>query len=713
NTSAPVLNVEWIFEGGTPATSTDLEPQVVFENVGNFDVTLIVDNGSCIDTLVKSDYIKIGAIPVADFIMTPDDGCAPLSVTFKNMSSVSAGTIQSWDWDFGNGATSDLQDAEHIFTEGGDMPIRMRVTTGGGCQDSITKMLHVFPVTTLGISEDTTICQGETANLIASILSDTTGVNYYWKPDATLSCTDCFAPTVNPMDTTTYTFVAVSPEGCTYEADVTVNVRNEAVPVLTISNDTTICANDVAQLFVTGGDDIFGYNWDASASGLTCYDACNNPIASPISNTTYTVTVTNISGCSSTASTNVSVFYEFQNILGADRTICLGDTAELHIATGNDPEWLVSDGLSCSQCPEPVASPMETTTFVVRVKSDFGCDIIDSLTVNIFSPDDMDAGGDIDICLGQTAQLTGFGEGIPSWSPAATLNQTDILNPIASPTENTTYYFSLENGDCVMTDSMRVRIIEKTEIELLDQTICEGETVVMQPIGFADTYQWSPPERLTVTDIENPLASPQEDTRYTVVAQLGTCPPDTASAIIEVLEKPKVAVASVYPFFPGEPVLLTVERRGIGDYAYQWSPATGLSCTDCASPTAMVDSAMNYVVLITNVLNGCTTAKEVKVRRINECSDELISMPNAFSPNGDGENDLYRIYSGAVDDIDYFRVFNRWGVLVYETNDRYGTWDGKMNGKLLPEGVYIYVLSAKCKLDGSTILKKGDITIHY
>ena len=87
-------------------------------------------------------------------------------------------------------------------------------------------------------------------------------------------------------------------------------------------------------------------------------------------------------------------------------------------------------------------------------------------------------------------------------------------------------------------------------------------------------------------------------------------------------------------------------------------------------------------------------------------------MPNAFSPNGDGNNDTYQMYSGTIEEIEYFRVLDRWGSLVFESNDRYFAWDGKYNNKTVAEGVYIYVLAGKCKLDGSTIMKMGDITVH-
>ncbi len=712
--SEPMIGVEWIFENGVPATSTDLEPVVMFNNSGTFDVTLIVDNGMCKDTVTRIDYIGVGEVPQADFVMTPTEGCAPLTVNFTDNSSVSNGMIENWNWDFGSSMSSIQKNPEQIFTGDGVMEIKLRVTTNEGCQDSTSQLLTVFPEAEIEITNDSTICQGEIVELSAEILSDTTGLIWFWKPSPTISCTDCMNPTVNPMDTTTYTFVVQTPENCEFEKEVTINVRPEPVPVVTISNDTTICAGDETQIFAGGGDDIFGYNWDQSAEGLSCYNSCVNPIATPASNTTYTVTVTNVSGCSSVDSVTVDVFYEFQDIVGEDRIICRGDTAQLNIQTGNNPVWMVANGLSCSQCPDPIAKPITTTTYIVRVETDFGCMIYDSITIKVLSADDIDAGDDIEICVGQTAQLTGFGDGIPKWSPAATLNDTSILNPIASPEVNTMYYFSLENGDCILTDSMEVKIKEKTEISLLDQDFCEGEALLLQPIGFADDFQWSPPEGLSQTDIENPLATPSETTEYTVIATLGTCPPDTASAVVTVLEKPQVRVPSVFQFFPGESVDLEIQNNSTGDYSYQWTPGIGLSCTDCQNPTATVDSMMNYIVIVTDLLTGCSSSHDVNVRRVDECHEDLISMPNAFSPNGDGKNDTYHAYSGVIDEIEYFRVFNRWGAVVYESTDRYFAWDGKFKGKKLPEGIYIYVLGGKCKLDGgSTIIKKGDIFLHY
>ena len=100
---------------------------------------------------------------------------------------------------------------------------------------------------------------------------------------------------------------------------LTINVLPFPAPVVTISNDTTICANDAAQLFVSGGNNVFEYSWDESRPGLSCYENCNNPIALPETTTTYVVTVTNTFGCSSTDSVQVEIIDEYMPFTGPDR----------------------------------------------------------------------------------------------------------------------------------------------------------------------------------------------------------------------------------------------------------------------------------------------------------------------------------------------------------------------------------------------------------
>jgi len=385
---------------------------------------------------------------------------------------------------------------------------------------------------------------------------------------------------------------------------------------------------------------------------LSCYN-CKNPIATPSEDMTYRVTVTNFSGCSSIDTVRISLQDEFQTFAGPDRIICEGDTVHFQTQIGNNPIWLNPDELSCTFCPNPVAMPDTSTTYFVKVTTDFGCEIFDSIIVKVLTQEDIDAGDDMAICDGQTAMLMGFGDGLPTWSPDNSISDANNFNPIASPTVPTMYYLSVENGDCILIDSVQVDIVQKTEIDLLDVSICEGEAIALQPVGFADNFEWSPPKGLSSTTSETPLAAPDETTEYTLIASLGTCEPDTATAMVEVLKKPFANIPSVYRFFPGESVLLQAEVLDGGDYAYQWTPGIGLDCATCPNTLAKVDSNTTLTIFITDLETGCSFTKDVQLVLENECYDDLMAVPNGFTPNGDGNNDELQMYSGTVDEIEY------------------------------------------------------------
>ena len=570
------------------------------------------------------------------------------------------------------------------------------------------------------ISGKQEICIGEFSQLNAQIISDPTGVTYFWENSSSISCTNCLDPMVNPTDTTVYTFVAISADGCETRTDFQVDVRPLYAPNIDLTNDTILCADDLLQLYVFGGNDVFSYNWDPSQPGLSCYDNCLNPIATPSVSTTYTVTVTNNSGCSSIGSVFVEVVDQNQSFAGEDRTICIGDTAQLHLNIGTNPLWLVSNGLDCSNCADPIASPQETTDFVAQVTTVEGCDIIDTVRVNVLSDQNIYAGEDFTICRDETALLNGqflYGDiTLPhsyEWTPVISLDNPNIANPEVFPNESTTYTLSITSGDCILRDSVFVEVVDKTQVEAVDKYVCAGDTTQLEIIGNADQFEWIPAEGLSDPNIANPTLVPTQTITYTLVASLASCEPDTVEAIVQLNELPNVYFPPVINFFEGESVLLELENA-TSDYTYEWFPSDGLSCTDCPDPTANVTETTDYSVTITDLFTGCQKVINITVQQIDECMDELVAVPNAFTPNEDGENDFLEIkYSSAIS-IDQYKmqIFDRWGGLVYESVDINEQWDGNVNGKMAPTGVYVYFLEFPSEFDGSLVRKKGDITIY-
>jgi gliding motility-associated-like protein len=715
NSSLPIGSVDWFFDGGSPGTSNAFEPTINYNNPGVFDVILISNNGFCSDTLVKPAAIKVGETPVAAFSMSDSLGCPPLSITFNDLSTVSTGFISGWDWNYNdntNGST--VQNPTHVFDGEGDFDVVLTVRTDIGCTDDASKTVSISAVPEVLIPEPYNICMGNMVVLEVEILSNPTGLNYYWLPNQSLSCTDCLNPEANPLDTTIYYFVVENNIGCSKTFEVLVEVRPFPAPIVNISNDTTICANTIIQITADGGLNVFEYQWDTSSPGLSCYNDCFNPIASPEVSTTYVVTVTNEFACETVEEVLVEVVDESQPFAGPDKTICEGSDIQLNINFGNDPVWMVTEGLSCAYCPDPLASPEETTTYIVSVTTDIGCQVIDTLVLNVMMESDVDAGTDQVICLGESIEMEAFGEGEIIWTPGNSLSANNLINPSASPTSSTTYLLSVTNDECTITDSIEIAVVERAEVFAENQVVCLGDNIMLEAYGSAQEFSWSPTIGLSDSTIYNPVATPEETMTYTVTGSLGTCEEDTAQVTVTVINGPETFLTSVFDFFPGQTVEVTVSTDGNAAYAYEWSPIEVVSCVSCNNPLITPDSTMSLAVMVTDPETGCWTIDNTVLRKNDTCPTDLIAVPNIFTPNNDGLNDELGLdLSPALQEtgIELFRIFDRWGALIFESKNASETWDGTFKGKKMPTGVYIYFIEAQCPIGDGKIMKKGDITL--
>lgn len=236
-----------------------------------------------------------------------------------------------------------------------------------------------------------------------------------------------------------------------------------------------------------------------------------------------------------------------------------------------------------------------------------------------------------------------------------------------------------------------------------DTTICNGASVQLTTSSNATSYSWSPSSSLNNAAIASPVASPSSNTRYIVTATLGQCIKlDTVDITVKqdvlVNAGPDVSVIS------GESVQLFATATNASSYL--WTPATGLSATNTLSPIAKPATTTLYTLTVRNDV-GCTAADNVLVTIIPYC----IRVKNAFTPNGDGINDLWQVY----DQFDCLksvtvRVFNRYGNAVYESKDYRNNWDGRYKGKSVPDGTY-YAVVDFVLINGRTLTINSDLTI--
>jgi gliding motility-associated-like protein len=158
----------------------------------------------------------------------------------------------------------------------------------------------------------------------------------------------------------------------------------------------------------------------------------------------------------------------------------------------------------------------------------------------------------------------------------------------------------------------------------------------------------------------------------------------------------------------------SAQLHATGDniHTYSWSPSSSLSCESCSSPVATMSVTTTYVVKVTTDY-GCLAEDSVKI--FLYCDNSQVFVPNSFTPNGDGQNDVFYPRGGGISNIKSFRIYNRWGQLLFERsdiplNDESNAWDGSYGGGSPRPDVYVYIIDAYCS-SGQPIFIKGDVTI--
>ncbi len=308
------------------------------------------------------------------------------------------------------------------------------------------------------------------------------------------------------------------------------------------------------------------------------------------------------------------------------------------------------------------------------------------------------------ICVGDTSQLSVSGSNV-TWTPATGLSCTNCNNPLATPSVTTTYTVTILGGCSPGTATVTVTVNQpgtnNPTITTGFPTICLGDTTSLQ-VSAADSYTWSPATGLSCTDCANPQANPTATTTYTVTTS-GYCTSGSASITISITTPPTLS----YTENPTICQHASIQLNASGATSYIWSPSAGLSCVNCADPTASPDSTTLYTIIGSNGPGaGCKDTVTLTVTVTDDCPDLFI--PTGFSPNGDNNNDVYYIY-GDIEALDLV-IYDRWGHIVFETKDQSQGWDGSCKGKQVQSGVYGYRVTLTDR-SGTVIQKKGNITV--
>jgi gliding motility-associated-like protein len=241
-----------------------------------------------------------------------------------------------------------------------------------------------------------------------------------------------------------------------------------------------------------------------------------------------------------------------------------------------------------------------------------------------------------------------------------------------------------------------------------DTSICYGTSTQLQGNTDASSFSWSPAFSLNNPTSLTPVASPKSTTAYvlTVVDNRGCPRPIKDTVLVTVLPKVNAFAGNDTSVVIGQPLQLTAS----GGEGYLWNPNTNLSHNDIFNPVALYDGSFDsirYTIIVT-AENGCFDSTSLLVRVFK--TTPQVFVPTAFTPNGDGHNDVFRPIAVGISKIEYFRVFNRWGELVFSTTTNEKGWDGKINGKEQGTNTYVWVVKAVDYL-GKAFFAKGTVTL--
>jgi len=241
-----------------------------------------------------------------------------------------------------------------------------------------------------------------------------------------------------------------------------------------------------------------------------------------------------------------------------------------------------------------------------------------------------------------------------------------------------------------------------------DEIICYNTQVQLNGSVAASNFFWKPQGSLNDPKILNPVAHPPFTTNYILTATdtLGCPKPGYDTVLVTVLPKVRASAGRDTMIIAGQPLQLNAS----GGENYLWVPPIALNNATIANPVASLNGSLDsirYKVYVTN-MEGCLDSATILVKIFRTVPK--IFVPTGFTPNGDGLNDVLKPIAVGIERIEYFRVYNRWGQLVFSTTINGHGWDGKIKGKEQNSNTYVWMVKAVDYL-GKPVFQKGTATL--
>ena len=447
------------------------------------------------------------------------------------------------------------------------------------------------------------------------------------------------------------------------------------------------------------------YAWSDGTSGATTTVTATG---------TYWLTVTE-SGCPGVDTIHVTILYDTFTLYNRDTAICKGHSVQV-LATGNTAAqtymWEPVAGIANVTSITPLITPDTSAIYAVFVFYP-GCPtLVDSFHIDVQPNPTVYIGGNRSVCDHDTLHITasvtpGWYTGYTyKWSPALNLDNTGSSTVVFTAGDTTEIILTVSTpAGCKAVDSAQLIVHTDSFVHYdTSLSLCPGDSVQLKPRSDdgGTNYVWHPAMYMTDTLSSTPWVFPLTTQLYYAVATSSYGCLDTVTANVVVLPQAVLHIGDSVTLYPGETYQMNPQTNCS---SFLWFPPSGLSNANISDPLADPIISTKYFVY------GLTTWGCKAVDSINIFVDPntLLAVPNAFTP-GNGPNGLFKIIVNGEASLNYFRVYNRWGNLVYSSTDITEGWDGTYKGTPQPFDVYVYEIEATTST--KTVFKKtGNVTL--
>jgi gliding motility-associated-like protein len=581
-------------------------------------------------------------------------------------------------------------------------------TNSNGCvlRDSTTITVSGTPFTI--VPQVTTYTCGATPpdGGISVLIGGASGISFAWADSLTNTPIANTTSVLNNIKDGGY-LLTVTANGCRKTKYIHVPVGG--LPTITTNYITkSVCKGDTAHLQAFGATN---YNWNANPAIVSVISA-NTIVVKPTVNTTITVDGYNTTlACKTTKIITLNVFAPpVLSVTPSTTAICNGDSILITVTGATSYGYAPASTFPTGITPiltNFYMKPTTTTNYIIAGVDANKCADTSklSITVNNAPVFTLSTTNSL-ICedSSTTLKITSLGANTYAWSPSATLSSATGTTVTSTPVVSTKYYVIATDPltSCTKKDSITINTKLKPLADAgQNVAICSGDKIKLTASG-GGKYIWSPKKGLTDSTVFNPYASPKITTHYYLYVEKDGCA-DTATVNVKVYTTSPIQAYGDTTILVGETTQISVLGPKVGNYT--WTPTTDVACVDCTINNVAPRENKLFIVTFIDA-NGCEQKDSVLIL-VN--TDYGVYIPNAFTVDGNNRNDIFKPVTWGVKAY-RLKIFDRWGLQVYDGIENQLGWSGDKNGVEAPQDVYVYTMDVEPN-KGAKLRKTGTITL--